>query len=107
VTAEGANLLTLVVALFVHPGRDAEFAQFEEQAADIMRRYGGRIERRISIASASESDPTEVHVVTFPDSAALDRYQRDPDVVALADVRARAIRRTIVWRGATAGQFPP
>ena len=78
-TAEGANLLTLVVALFVHPGRDAEFAQFEEQAADIMRRYGGRI----------------------------DRYQRDPDIVALADVRARAIRRTIVWRGATAGQFPP
>jgi hypothetical protein len=99
--------LTLVVALFVHPGRKAEFDEFEGRAADIMRRHGGCIERRIAIAAADPTEPDEVHVVTFPDQNALDRYQQDPELVALAHVRARTIRRTIVWRGATTAQFPP
>jgi hypothetical protein len=71
-----------------------------------MRRHGGRIEQRIRIASDGASDPDEVHVVTFPDQAALERYQQDPDILALAHLRARAIRRTIVWRGMGA-HLPP
>ena len=99
--------LTLVVALFVHPGHDAEFERFEERAAAVMGRHGGRIERRIRIASGSTSDPDEVHVVTFPDQAALECYQRDPDIVALAHLRAQAIRQTIVWRGVAGAEIPP
>ena len=37
--------LTLIAALYVHPGREAEFGQFEAAAAEIMQRYGGTIER--------------------------------------------------------------
>ena len=48
------NKLIIVAALFIHPGREAEFEQFETAAESIMRRYGGRIERRIGFAASAD-----------------------------------------------------
>jgi uncharacterized protein (DUF1330 family) len=93
--------LSLVVVLHVASGRETEFERFETAAAAIMRRHGGAIERRIGIEPDGDSSrPHEVHVVTFPDRAAFDRYRADPDLRPLAALRADAIRETVVWFGA-------
>ena len=92
--------ITLVVALFIHPGRSAEFESFETQAAQIMSRVGGRIERRIACSTKDDpSAPDEVHLVTFPDLDSYNRYRESSELQALASLRAVAIRKTIVWRG--------
>ena len=92
--------ITLVVALFVHPNRNAEFESFETQAAEIMSRVGGRIERRIACSAKDDpSAPDEVHVVTFPDVNSYNRYRESSEIKALASLRAVAIRKTVVWRG--------
>ena len=86
--------LTLVVALFVHPAREADFERFETAATAVMGRHGGRVERRIRIGARTDpGEPDEVHVVTFPDEASFDRYGRDP-----GDRSARAASR---------GRHPP
>ena len=98
--------LTLVVMLHVNRGREAEFERFETAAAAILRRHGGAIERRIAVEPAGETArPTEVHIVTFPDPAAFERYRADPDLAPLAALRADAIRETIVWLGADRAPF--
>ena len=98
--------LTLVVSLHVHPGREAEFERFETAATAIMRRHGGAIERRVALEPGEGADrPHEVHVVTFPDRAAFDRYRADPDLAPLAALRAQAIRDTVVWFGADRALF--
>lgn len=89
----------LVVSLFIHEGREAEFEEFESAAAGIMRRHGGAIERRIGAGSPVAGQPYEVHIVTFPNRRLLETYRGDPDLKALANLRARAIRDTIVWIG--------
>ena len=95
-----ARRLTLVAALYLHPGREAEFVEFETTAARIMRRYGGTIERRIGIAPHSgENLPHEVHVLSFPDERSFQEYRSDPDLEALRDLRALAIRETVLWLG--------
>jgi len=92
--------LTLIAALYLHPGREAEFAKFETTAAGIMRRYGGTIERRIGVAPGSgENLPYEVHILSFPDARSFQRYRTDPDLEALRDLRALAIRETVLWFG--------
>jgi len=92
--------LIIVAALFVNPGCEAEFQQFEASAEKIMQRYGGCIERRIGFPANADTDhPHELHIVAFPDQQAFDRYRADPDLKALAELRARAIRQTIVWVG--------
>ena len=92
------NQLSIVAALFIHPGCEVEFAQFETAADLIMHRYGGRLERRIGLAPSTDQ-PHEVHLVTFPDQESFERYRADPDLLAMADLRARAIRQTIAWVG--------
>jgi uncharacterized protein (DUF1330 family) len=92
--------LIIIAALFVNPGCEAEFQQFEASAEEIMRRHGGRIERRIGFPESADPDhPHELHIVAFPDQQAFDRYRADPDLQALAELRARAIHQTIVWVG--------
>ena len=92
--------LTIVAALFINPGREAEFEQFETAAESIMRRYGGRLERRIGFAGRKPDHPHEVHIVTFPDQQSFERYRTDADLQALAELRTRAIHHT------TAGSAP-
>jgi hypothetical protein len=99
--------LVLVVALYIHDGHEAEFEQFESAAAEVMKRYGGGIERRIRCApSADGSQPYEVHIVAFPDAAAYERYRSDEELRGLAELRRRAIRETRVWSGADARPLP-
>jgi len=101
-----SNRLTLVASLYLHPGREREFEQFEAAAGEIMLRYGGAIERRIGVAlSGGEDLPHEVHVVSFPDERSFQGYRTDPDLQALADLRALAIRRTVLWFGSERPAF--
>ncbi len=99
--------LTLVVLLYVDPDRREEFERFEAAASRIMSRHGGAIERRIGFPSGSDpSQPNELHLVTFPDAAAFERYRHDPDIQALAGLRAKAIRKTVVWQGERRSHVP-
>ena len=92
--------LTIIAALYLHPGREAEFAKFETAAAEIMRRYGGILERRIGVApSSGENLPYEVHILSFPDERSFQGYRTDPDLEVLRDLRALAIRETVLWFG--------
>ena len=92
--------LTLIAALYLHPGREAEFAQFEAAAAEIMQRYGGMIERRIGVAPDSGQHlPYEVHVLSFRDERSFQAYRTDPDLQVLSALRALAIRETVLWFG--------
>lgn len=95
-----ASNLTLVVMLFVNRGHESEFEEFELKAEQIMHRYGGAIERRIRCDDSEDANqPYEVHVVTFPDQKSLEAYREDPHLKALAQLRAQAIHRTVVWQG--------
>jgi len=99
--AGGDGAIVLVVSLFIHPGREAEFRRFETEAARIMRRHGGRIDRviRPTGAAAGGSSPHEIHLVSFASAAAFDAYRADPELRALATLRESAISRTEVTTG--------
>jgi uncharacterized protein (DUF1330 family) len=114
--------LTLVALIYLHPGSDEAFERFETAAGRIMMRHGGRIDRRIRFGAAGEAanagpasgavtggatvrSPDEIHIVQFPDEASFASYRADPELLALADLRASAIRETVIWRGAEAAPF--
>ena len=93
--------IVLIVALYVHPGRENEFRQFETMAAGIMRKHGGVIERviRPDLAPSGTAIPHEIHVVTFPSMGAFAAYRSDLELAALASLRELAIARTEVTIG--------
>jgi uncharacterized protein (DUF1330 family) len=98
----------LLVELFVRPGRAAEFRRFETEAARVMRRHGGRIERVIRPTGPARGDalPHEIHVVSFESAAGFDAYRADPELARLAPLRESAIARTSVTVGTDGQPYP-
>jgi uncharacterized protein (DUF1330 family) len=90
------SAIFVVASLFIHPGQEAEFHQFETEAARVMQKYGGRIERviRPTISTSSASLPHEIHIVAFPSLERFEAYRNDPDLAKLAPLRQSAIART-------------
>jgi antibiotic biosynthesis monooxygenase (ABM) superfamily enzyme len=89
--------LYIVVRLWIHRGREAEFEAYERKVSRIMARYGGVIERAIRTAKASDGgpdEPFEVHVLRFPSRQLYDAYRDDAERRSLGDERAGIIANT-------------
>jgi uncharacterized protein (DUF1330 family) len=92
--------MLLVAVLTVRRARLDDFRRFEGQAAQIMARYGGRIERAVVLDEPPPPEPDairELHIVRFPDAAAFAAYRADPDLAALAAIRDAGVIRTELW----------
>lgn len=105
-TTTGGPAIVLLAKLFVHPGRIAEFRRFETEAARIMRRHGGRIERVIRPTGPGDDLPHEIHVVSFTSAAGFEAYRADPELAGLGALRASAIARTEVTMGTAGDPYP-
>ncbi|MDD9941788.1 MAG: hypothetical protein OXU20_12160 [Myxococcales bacterium] len=95
--------VAVVALLRIRPGRDPEFNAFESRAYEVAARYGGKLERRVAFTDGS--DWSEAHVWSFPDLASFQGYRADPDLAALAALRAEAISDTTVMVGQLEGAF--
>ena len=82
VTAEAVVTPTLTLALVVDLAEHAvaPFAAYEQQVLPLLRRHGGRLDRRLRTADGR----TEVHLLSFADRAGYDAYLADPDRTAAA-----------------------
>jgi uncharacterized protein (DUF1330 family) len=93
--------IIVVVSLFIHPGREVEFRQFETEAARIMQKYRGCIERviRPTVSVPAEPPPHEIHFVSFPSMERFEAYRKDDSLTKLAPLRQAAITRTAIIIG--------
>jgi len=93
--------MILVASLFIHPGQEVEFRQFETEAARIMKKYRGRIEHVIRPNASVPPDllPHEIHVVSFPSTEQFEAYRGDAELANLASLRQSAIARTEIVIG--------
>lgn len=90
--------VTLIVSLWLKGDDVAGFEEFERQAATLMAAHGGRIESVVRCGGEAGA-PFEVHVVSFPDAAAVAAYRGDPRLAKLLPLRERVIARTEIWTG--------
>jgi hypothetical protein len=88
--------MVVVAILTVVPGQLDAFRRFEEQAARVMARHGGGVERAVFVPG---EPPREVHVLRFPSADAFAAYRADAELVTLASERAACIAATEVLVG--------
>lgn len=86
--------MPLFVAILTVPRAElAAFRAYEHAAAQIMARHHGAIERALVLDDGGET-LRELHVVRFATDEDFARYRADPELLALADVRARCVLHT-------------
>src|SRR5712692_742493 len=92
--------MTLVVILTVRREAIDKFRTFERQAAAVMAKYGGAIERTVVIAPQNtEGFLKEIHIVTFPNEQAFLAYQQDSDHKIVACFRPESVAQTELMIG--------
>lgn len=94
-----------IVSLWIHPGQEAEFEAFEQEAAAIMGNHGGRIDRAVRIRAEAGESPYEVHVVVFPSESAFESYRADPKTQNLMHRWSLIIAKTSIMTGQSVGPY--
>jgi uncharacterized protein (DUF1330 family) len=89
--------VTLLVQLWADPGHEHLLVEYEDQVLRRLAPHGARILQRVRATDANDG-PLETHILEFPSEGALDAYMADPERLALADLRERAIARTELVR---------
>jgi uncharacterized protein (DUF1330 family) len=99
--------IILVVQLFIQTNQEAKFQQYEREAAQIMQKYQGKIEKVIRPIATEQSNeqPDEVHIVWFPSLERFESYRQDLDLVKLAELRQSAISRTEIIIGQESNSY--
>jgi uncharacterized protein (DUF1330 family) len=88
--------VTLCVLLWARLGREQELADYEDRVLALLPDHGGRVLNRVR--PMGDAEPAEVHLLQFPDDAALEAYMIDERRTALARERELAIERTEILR---------
>jgi uncharacterized protein (DUF1330 family) len=91
--------LVVVATLTVRRSEEANFRAYEARAAEIVAEVGGRFERMIRLEGNSMTEFQEVHILNFPDREGFSRYRSHPELLAMADLRAKAVLKTEVLTG--------
>ena len=85
-------MIQIIALLYAgHGGREALKA-YETEVLPILHEHGGRLISASRPSEPRDDDPDEIHIVHFPDMAALTAFRADPRHVALKPRRTDALR---------------
>jgi uncharacterized protein (DUF1330 family) len=90
--------------VYVRPGREGTFDEFEAIAIPLIAKYGGELLLRLrptpeSVVARSIDVPYEVHLVRFPSDEALDRFAADEERQRALHLKDDAVQSSLVVRG--------
>jgi len=92
-------MLVIIAHLFIHPGQEAAYRAFEEQALACFRSHRGEVLAAFRPRPNADGSPTpyEIHVLHIGSEEAFAAFRADPALVALAALRAQAIAHSEIF----------
>lgn len=90
--------------VYVHPGKETVFDEFEAVAIPLIGKHGGELLLRLrptsgSVIARSIELPYEIHLVRFPSDEALASFTADPEREELLHRKNDSVRSSLQVRG--------
>jgi uncharacterized protein (DUF1330 family) len=97
-------MLFVTQLVYVHPGKEKEFDEFEARVLPLLPKYGGELLMRLrpdaaSMLAGTLEKPYEVHLVRFEDQDGLARYTADDERVKVLALKDEAVKSQLVVKG--------
>ncbi|HMR43017.1 MAG TPA: DUF1330 domain-containing protein [Saprospiraceae bacterium] len=97
-------MIFITQLIYIRPGQEAVFDQFESVAIPLISKYGGRLLLRLrpdpnSIVESSIEMPYEVHLVTFENESDFARFMQDEERKQFLHLKEASIRSAILVKG--------
>jgi uncharacterized protein (DUF1330 family) len=99
-------MVVITQLVYLHPGKERAFDEFEAVAIPLIGKHGGELLLRLRpppecVVAGSIDPPYEIHLVRFPSDEALARFTSDPERQRLLHLKNDSVRSTLVVRGST------
>lgn len=100
-------MIVLTQLMYVHPGKEAEFQEFEAKVLPLLSRHGGELLLRLrpppeSFVAGSHEVPYEVHLVSFETEEGLAGYSSDDERQHFLHLKNGSVRSTLLVKGTVA-----
>ena len=97
-------MITLTQLVYINPGEEATFEEFESYALPLIERHNGRLLLRIKPGDGSQiagswEQPDEIHLVEFDEEADFHAFMVDEERRKYLHLREKAIRTAIIIQG--------
>jgi uncharacterized protein (DUF1330 family) len=97
-------MLLVTQLVYIHPGKEGMFDQFEAVALPLIGKYGGELLLRLrptpeNVIAGSMDAPYEIHVIRFPDEEALSRFSADEERQRFLHLKDESVRSSLLIRG--------
>jgi hypothetical protein len=101
-------MVYLTQLVYVRPGEEETFLQFEAVVLPLLARYEGELLLRLrptadSVVEAAIEVPYELHFLRFKSEEGLSQYGRDPARQRVLELKDRSLRTSLVVQGALVG----
>jgi antibiotic biosynthesis monooxygenase (ABM) superfamily enzyme len=90
--------------IYLIPGRETEFYEFEDQVLPLMERYSGKLLLRVrpdstAIIAAAMEKPFEIHFMSFDSEELLQGYRNDAERKKYLYLKEDSVRTTFLTMG--------
>jgi uncharacterized protein (DUF1330 family) len=90
--------------IYLNPGEEAAFNEFEAHAIPIIARYGGSFMLRVrptseTVIEAGIEVPYEIHLVSFPSVGAFEDFKKDEERKAFLHLKEKSVREMLLLEG--------
>ena len=97
-------MIYLTQLVYVHPGKEDVFHQFEDIAIPLIAKHGGTLVLRLrpnaeSVIANDGEVPHEVHIVRFENEDDLARFARDDERQRFLHLKNESIRSSLLVKG--------
>ena len=97
-------MIYITQLVYVKPGQEKVFDEFEAVAIPLIARYRGQLLFRIRPDAAAfiegeTTPPYEIHLVTFPAEEDLVAFGRDPERAAFVHLKEAAVEKIVLIKG--------
>ncbi|MCF8238329.1 MAG: DUF1330 domain-containing protein [Saprospiraceae bacterium] len=97
-------MIYITQLVFVHPGKEDQFLQFEDQVLPMMAGYSGKMLHRVRPLEDQFIDhtgerPYEIHILSFDSTDQLAAFMDDPRRKSILPLKTGAIRSSLTIQG--------
>jgi uncharacterized protein (DUF1330 family) len=97
-------MIYITQLVYVRPGEEETFHQFEEVAMPVISRYNGKLLLRIrpdrnAIISSLVDEPYEIHLVEFTSDDDFENFKRDDERKKFLHLKEKSVRSVLLIKG--------
>jgi len=98
-------MIYLTQLVYLHPGKEAVFHEFEDVAIPLIAKYRGVLMLRLrpsaaSIVASNVEVPYEIHLVSFESADDFARFAEDDERRKFLHLKNESVRATLLIKGA-------